>query len=523
VVAHLLRLKLQLLGNSFRRSPWQLVGMVLGLIYGLGTAVIVIAGLLALRFVDAETARNTEVVFGAIVVVIFTVIPLTLGIDDTLDPRRFALFGLPNNKLATAIAIASLVSIPAIVITSIALSLIVTWSRDGISIALAVVSAVLIVATCLLSARVATSLAAFFLATRRARDLTGILGVVALVAVSPVIASLASVDWQRDGLTVLAGIERVVSWTPLAAAWASPADAANGDIAGALLKMLIAFVWIGVLWLAWRGLLGLMLVTPERQPQAKRYAGLGWFDRLPRTPTWAIAARSLTYWARDSRYGTSLVIIPLIPLVMIVALSIAGVPTDILALLPVPVICLFLSWAVHNDVSFDNTAIWLHLSASTSGIADRWGRLIPILFVGIPVLGLGSVASIAVNGDWTLLGPLVGVSASILFSGLGLSSIMSAAFPYPTVRPGDSPFAAPQGGGSPSGIIQAFSFLAIVLLAAPAGYFAYLGIMGEPVWLTRSLLAGVGIGLFALIGGSVIGAAVYERRAPQILAFSMRN
>ena len=71
-----------------------------------------------------------------------------------------------------------------------------------------------------------------------------------------------------------------------------------------------------------------------------------------------------------TRYVTSLVVIPLIPLVMVVALHIAGIGLAELAIIPVPVMCLFLSWSVHNDVAFDNTAIWMHLAASTSGRAE---------------------------------------------------------------------------------------------------------------------------------------------------------
>jgi ABC-2 type transport system permease protein len=148
VVEHFLRLKLRLLGNSFRRSPMQLVGMVLALLYGVGTAILLVAGLFALRFVDIEIARSAEVVFGSLVIVIFTVLPLVLGIDDTLDPRRFSLFGMSNNRLAFGIALSSLISVPAVVITIIALSLIVTWSRTPLATGLAVVSAVLIVVTC---------------------------------------------------------------------------------------------------------------------------------------------------------------------------------------------------------------------------------------------------------------------------------------------------------------------------------------------------------------------------------------
>ena len=51
MVAQFLRLKLRLLGNIFRRSPWQVVGIVLGLVYGVGLATILFLTLVGLRFV----------------------------------------------------------------------------------------------------------------------------------------------------------------------------------------------------------------------------------------------------------------------------------------------------------------------------------------------------------------------------------------------------------------------------------------------------------------------------------------
>jgi ABC-2 type transport system permease protein len=523
VVEHFLRLKLRLLANSFRRSPWQLVGMVLALLYGLGTAVLVVAGLVSLRFVELEIARSAEVVFGALIVLVFTVLPLVLGIDDTLDPRRFALYGLSNNRLTLGLGIAALISVPAVVITIIAVSLVVTWSRTPLAVGLAIASAVLIVLTCILSARVTTSIAAVTLSTRRSRDITGLIGVLVVVCLAPVVAALASVDWQHNAIAVLTRIERVVSWTPLGAAWAIPADAAAGDTNAALAKLGIAVAWVIVLAVVWRALVARMLVTPERQATARRYAGLGWFDRLPSAPAGAIAARNLTYWSRDSRYGTSLAVIPLIPIIMVVALHIGGVPLSALALLPVPVVCLFLSWAVHNDVSFDNTAVWLHLASSVSGRSDRWGRLIPVLLIGVPVIVLGSIVSAWAFGDWSILPSMVGVSSCVLLSGLGLSSIMSAAFPYPTVRPGESPFAQPNGGGSPAGLIQALSFGAIILFAAPSIAFAALGLLGRPSWHGWSFVAGVGIGLVVLLVGVAAGARVYDQRGPELLAVATRN
>jgi len=523
VVAHILRLKLTLLGNSFRRSPWQVIGTVFSLLYGLGTAAFLTAALFGLRAVEVDVARDIVIALGALVVVVFTVLPLTLGIDDTLDPRKFGLFGIRTTKLAAVLIVGSLVSVPSFVITVISLAQLVTWSRDGLSELLAIVAAALIILTCLLSARISTSLAAFLLSTRRARDFTAIGSIIAAIALSPLIIVASTVDWQNYGLQLLRDVADILSWTPLGAAWAIPADAAAGNLDLAFEKLAIAVGWVVILAVVWRVLVGAMLTTPVFQPHARTYSGLGFFDLFARTPTGAIAARSLTYWLRDTRYGTSLVIIPIIPVFMVISLYVADIPLNVLALVPLPIICLFLSWFVHNDVAFDNTAIWLHLSTSTSGRADRLGRLIPVLVVGLPLIAIGSVVSAWLYGDWFVLGSLVGVSASILLTGLGLSSITSARFPYPTVRPGDSPFSQPQGTGSAAGMIQALSFLTILIFAAPAVVAAGFGFALDESWHLASLAIGLGVGVFALIVGVAVGARVYDRRTSELLVAATQN
>ncbi len=65
MVAHLLSLKWRLLLNGFKRSPWQLVGMALGLLYALGVLSLLIGGLIALRWADAEIAHTVVVLGGA--------------------------------------------------------------------------------------------------------------------------------------------------------------------------------------------------------------------------------------------------------------------------------------------------------------------------------------------------------------------------------------------------------------------------------------------------------------------------
>ncbi len=191
--------------------------------------------------------------------------------------------------------------------------------------------------------------------------------------------------------------------------------------------------------------------------------------------------------------------------------------------LPVPVMCLFLGWTVHNDVALDSSAFWAHVSANLRGRADRWGRLVPPLAIGVPLVVLGSIATSWVAGNWPALPGLIGVSASVLLFGLGVSSVMSAAFPYPAVHPGDSPFAQPQGTDSSGSVVQAMSLFITLLAVLPPAYFAFLGETESPAWHYAALGVGLGVGVGALVGGVWWGASILDRKAPELLAFTLQN
>ncbi|MDQ1579990.1 MAG: type transport system permease protein [Microbacteriaceae bacterium] len=524
MVAQFLGLKLRLMANTFRRSPWQVFGLVIGLLYGMFLAVFVVLALVGARFVgDVELIRNVLVVLGALVMLGFVLLPLIFGVDDTLDPRRFSLYGIPNLHLASYLALAALIGTPALVLTVCSLATVVTWSRDFGTTLIALVCAVIVVLTCVLSARVTTSIAAFLLSTRRAREFSGAIGILVIVMLSPVIVLLATIDWARDGVTVIANIASWLSWTPLGAMWSVPGDAATGAWGVAFLKLLIALGFLGLLWLGWMALVAKMLVTPHREAQAKAYAGLGWFSRVPAGATAAIAARSLTYWGRDARYWVSLVMIPLVPVVMVVALLIAGVPGHYIALLPLPVMCLFLGWMIHNDLAYDSTAIWLHIASGTHGIADRVGRIVPVILIGIPLIAVGSIVTVYVYGDWVVLPSVIGLSGAVLLIGIGLSSISSAVFPYPASKPGDSAFSQPQNLGASAALVQSISFFAVIVLSAPIIVFMALGLFVSPGWLAGTPIAAAIIGLAVLVGGLFLGGWVFDRRAPELMGFASRN
>lgn len=524
MVAQFLRLKLRLMGNAFRRSPWQVFGLVVGLLYGAAVTVVIVGSLVAARFVeDVASVHSVLVVVGSVVVVGFLLLPLVFGVDDTLDPRAFALYGLPNRRLSTGLLLAALVGIPSMVLIVCALATVVTWSRDAGTTLIALVAAAVLVLTCVLASRVSTSVASFLLSTRRSREFGGVIGILLLVIIAPVVLLLATIDWGRDGLGALSGYASWLAWTPFGAVWSVPGEAAQGDWGIALLQLLIALATLGLLWLAWTGLVAKMLVTPQREAHARAYHGLGWFGRLPGGPTASIAARSMTYWGRDPRYWVSLVMIPVIPVFVIVALTVAGLPVHYVSLVPLPLVCLFLGWTIHNDIAYDSTAIWLHLVSGTRGIADRAGRMFPPVLVGIPVIAVGSIVTAWVFGDWTVLPSVAALSGAILVIGLGLSSVSSVLFPYPATKPGDSAFTQPQTSGASAALVQSLSFFAIVLLASPVLVFLVLGLAVNPFWLGIAPVAAVLIGFGSLFGGLYLGAKAFDRRGPELMAFANRN
>ena len=523
MVAQLLRLKLTLLRNTFRRKPLQLIGVLLAVVYGLGFTIMIVGGLLSLRLATADIAHSVVSVFGAVVVLAFLLLPLAFGVDDTIDPRRFALFGIPTSRLSLGLAVAALLSIPSVAVILFSLAQIATWSRGPLPTVVAVISAVLIVSTCVVAARVSAGIAGFFLASRRARDVTGILLIALLAVAGPLIALLATIDWPSRGLPIIRRIAAFVGWTPLGAAWSAPGDAALDHGATAVAKLAIAAAFLALLWLAWRALVAHLLVTEAREAKIGNYVGLGWFALLPATPTGAIAARSLSYWSRDARYRVSLAVIPVVPIVMVVTLVTAGVPWPVIAWIPVPIMAMFLGWTAHNDVAHDGTAFWTHVSANTSGVADRLGRLAPALFVGIPLVLVGSLVTVALSGQWQTLPGLIGLSACILFVGLGISSVISGAFPYPAVRPGDSPFAQPAAVGSAGLMVQSLSLFLTVLSTAPVILLTVLAGFTGPGWYWAALVVGLAVGLAVLYGGVRLGGRVISRRAPELLAFTRQN
>ncbi|PPF53527.1 ABC transporter permease [Clavibacter michiganensis] len=523
MVALVLRLRLALLANAFRRSPWQVLGIVAGGVYGILVTVLAVGALAGLRDADVGSARDVVVAGGSLVVLGALLVPPVLGSEDALDPRRFAPYGIEPRRLALALGVAALVSAPGVVLVVVAMTTVVTWSRDPVTGAVAVVAGLAAVVTCILVARISTVLAGVLLSTRRAREATGLAAGLVAVLLVPAVVALAQADLLDDGLQPARGALGVLAWTPIGAAWAAPAAAVAGDAGAAAGMLLVALLSAALLALAWVRLVPWALTAPDRAGGGRAQSGLGWFGRFGASPTGAVAARSVTYWIRDPRYRATLVLIPVLPLVLLVPLVIVDVDAHVLALVPLPVMALFLGWSVHNDTAHDHTAVWLHVVSGIRGTADRIGRIVPVLAIGVPLIAIGAPLSALGFGDSSVLPSVIGVSAGVLLIGVGLSSLFSARFPYPASRPGDSPFHAPQTSGAGGSTVPTLTFIATVVLALPSAWLGGLGLAHGGAYPAWSLVVGLGIGVVTLVAGVAGGGRVFERRGPELLAFAQRH
>jgi ABC-2 type transport system permease protein len=541
VVAELLRLKVRLLANTFRTpatAAWAGLGIVLA-----GAGVVVLWGGAALATeLDDITLHRVVVVVGVMVSLGAFFVPVLVVRSHLLHPRALWLFGFGRFSIAGAVLLTTLVG-PALLLLPIALAPLQIWTGRGA--ATAALAVPLIVIEGIFAARVGVAIGSLLLHRRALSTLIRIVAALLLLGGSivivahliPTLAQQLPAAWWPVVLGVVVvsaplrdpAITEALTRLPIGAFWRAPSHEAAGDTALVEQDLWLGGATIAALALVWIISLAFLLRPTRRIPQARAARVPGWFRRLPSTPIGAVAARSFTYWARDPRYQAALVVVPVVPVVTLLAMWVSGIPLPIAALVPLPIMVLLIAWGtLHNDVAYDSTAMWTHLAANTRGGHDRVGRMLPVLAIGVPVVLIGTPLSAWGYGDWSVTPAILGVSIAILLGGIGVSSLISARFPYPATRPGDAAFQQPQVPGASGSGIQFWSIVLILLVASPAiaaGIFHVLDVpeWGNLPWTWLALAAGSFAGVLMLVIGIRVGGASFDRRAPELLEFAARH
>ena len=523
MVALLVQLKLTLLRNGLRRSVWRSLGLVLGGLYALGLVAGALVGLVALRWTSLATTADVTVLAYALLGLGWLLLSLLVfGVDETVDPAKFALLPVRARELLPGLLVAGAIGVPGVATVLLGLGLLLTWTRS-VPLTLATLVAVpLGVVTCLLSARAATAAFASFLSSRRFRDLAFVLlGLVggALAVAANLLGGLAEAEPGRLR-AALSSAAWVAGWTPFGWAWALPADLARGAWGQAAVHLVLALALVAALWRAWEHFLAARLVEPVEGggEVAARAGRSGWVERLyPATPAGGVAARSLRYWRRDPRYLAGAAGLLIGPVILIGTGLLNPEGSAVVAVFAPSLLGLLMGASIAQDLSFDGSGLWTHITTGLPGAADRWGRVLSSLTIVVPMVVVLLAVAVPLTGRWDLLAPVLGLTLVFLLGGLGVGSFVGALWQWPAPPPGASPFQKGSSGGLPAMLSFTVATIGTLVVALPtAALVVWSQFTPEVGWLAVPVGLVTGAGVIRL--GVDQGGRLLERRWPEVLA-----
>ncbi|MFC8845671.1 MULTISPECIES: ABC transporter permease [unclassified Micromonospora] len=559
---HFVRLKLRVMGNNFRGQGWRIAMFVGGVIAGLwfaGTGFFLLA---APGLADEPTYALMAAAFGGGLLVLgWLLLPLVFfGVDETLDPARFALLPLSRRTLVTGLFAAALVSVPAVAALIAAGGLVLTSGLLG-GAAAALVAAVGVVAgllLCVAASRAMTSAFATMLRSRRVRDLAAVLLAVLAAMLGPlqivVLAAVQQADWDR-----LAGVARVVGWTPLGAPWTVGIDVAEGRAWAVPMKLLITALTIGALLWWWSRSLESAMVGAAGGGRIRARGGaakagdgaakagdgaagggaagaasgavgqlfpwaVGWArrDRFG-----ALVARECRYWWRDARRRANLITIAVVGIFVPVMVNLGGAgfstgeglefaapdSSPLLVSISMVFVGLLASVTLANQFGFDGSAYAANVVAGVPGRLELRARMAAFSVYVLPMLAVVAVALGMLLGRPAWLGVMAGSLLASYGAGLAISAFVSVLGAY-SLPETSNPFAMNSGAGVAKSFLTLLSMLGTAAASVPMVVAAAL--LGD-AWLWLAPPLGLAYGLGAALLGAYLAGDVLDRRAPELL------
>ncbi|WBB78407.1 ABC transporter permease [Micromonospora sp. WMMD882] len=534
---HFVRLKLRVTANSTRGQRWRVILFVVGLVFALwftGVGFFLLAGP---GLADAPEFAVLAAGFGGGLLLLgWALLPLVFfGVDETLDPARFALLPLTRRTLVGGLFAAALVSLPALATLLATSGLVVTaWLTGGWAAGLVeMVGVVAGLLLCVAASRALTSAFASMLRSRRVRDLAAVLLAVLAALLGPVqlavVAAAERADWER-----LAGVARVVGWTPFGAPWTVGIDVAEGRAWAVPVKLLIAVATIVAL-LAWwsRSLESAMVGASGAGPAPARSAaarGAAVEQLFPKAVGWArrdrfgaLVARECRYWWRDARRRANLITLGVVGVFVPLMVNLGGSgfgadgPGFDVSPLVVTFSLLFVgvlaSLTLANQFGFDGSAYAANVVAGVPGRVELQARMAAFSIYVVPILLGISVVVALVLGQPAWLGLAAGTLLGTYGVGLAVNLFVSVLGAY-ALPETSNPFAVNTGAG----VAKSFLSLLSMVGAAAASVPLVLGAaLGGTVWLWLALPVGLAYGVGAALLGAYLAGDVLDRRMPELL------
>nr|WP_240939945.1 ABC transporter permease [Planosporangium flavigriseum] len=514
--------------NGLRGQAWRIVLFIFGIFAGLWAALGGFALFTGAGVAGGDAGLVIVTFAGAGLTLAWLLLPLLFfGVDETIDPARFALLPVPRRTLLRGMLAAAFVSVPALATVVALLGLVLGAAvRDGAAAAVvAGVGAVLGILTCVVGSRALTSAFASMLRSRRVRDLAAILIAVLASSVAPLQLAVSSLIAHSD-LDRAGQIARVLAWTPLAAPYAAYVDVAEGRLLSALVRLAIAAAAVAALVAWWWSTLesatiGTASGARSSSSASDKKAVAALFPaalRVLRPGRFSgLVAREWRYWWRDPRRRASLVSLMIAGVVLPMVMR-ASVRVD-QSRMPLPVAVAFsallAALVLSNQFGTDGSAYALHLLVGVPGRVELRARACALALLMAPILVLVTVAVAVLTQAQSQVLAALGVVAAGLGIAAGTSALLSVLVPY-AFPESTNPFAVSGGTGGLRGLLAVVGSFAALVLLAPLLVFALIthGLVAGLVVLA----AGVGWGGVGLLLGTYLAGGILDRRGPEILA-----
>jgi ABC-2 type transport system permease protein len=282
--------------------------------------------------------------------------------------------------------------------------------------------------------------------------------------------------------------------------------------------------FLALLWIAWGRFLAARLISPiEGRGPASKVRESAAAERLfPATPAGGVAARTLRYWRRDPRYLAGIAGFLIGPIVLIVTQAINPDATSAVAAFAPGLLGLLVGFSLAQDLSYDGTALWLHISAGISGAEDRAGRVMSTMTVFLPMTVILLGVAMITTRAWHLLVPAVALTLALMLTGLGVGSLVGTLWQWPAPPPGANPFSRGNAGGLPSLLSFTLTMVGTLIMASPTIALVVWSFF-TPWVAYLTLPVGLVCGFGVLWVGMRQGGRILDRRWPEaMLAVSER-
>jgi ABC-2 type transport system permease protein len=516
MVALFVSLKWRLLTSRLRSgSATKRTLTIIGLVLAGAVAVFVAVGIAQLHRVPDTALVAAELLLLTQLLAWMLSPLLAFGVDETVDPQRFALLPLRRGTMIAGLTAAATIGwLPAV-------NLILLM---GFAVALAPTAAVLPVAVvcmllqflmCIVGSRAASTSLADLMSTRRGRDLGMLVGFAVFVLYFGANALLSQISQSQGFWNSLSTASVVLGWTPPGALARIPGLIANGDwgTAGALVLLAVGAIVLGYWW--WRAALRRSLESGTSVSESSAPAGNSTMGAAGGVASVVARRDRVLVWRDPMRR---------LPWLMI-AVFMIGMPFIWVrghgALFTVAFGAVLAGTQTGNQFGVDGSGMWLHMVAigdRARASAEIVGHLLVAVIPGALLVLVAVPLQAILRGDVALIPMGLAVCWAALLGGAALASLLSAAKPYAMPQSRSSMFAssAPQHKARAFGVSMGVLFGGAAV-ALPAAAFIFLA-LDDPWWGWVAMVVGVGVAAGVLVLLVRRAGTIYFEQAPEIFA-----